>query len=117
MFIGFAAILFSPISLTVMLHAPFAVLLLVRAEAVLNPLDVGKVDRRVDAADHDAREELRVRVLLHIAVDRGARDPAQMGGVRKCALVNDDEQRQANGNAQPDLNGDEEHAQEGSEPH
>mmetsp|Transcript_85582 Transcript_85582/g.255054 ORF Transcript_85582/g.255054 Transcript_85582/m.255054 type:complete len:357 (+) Transcript_85582:400-1470(+) len=83
---------------------------------VLHVGRVREVHGGANAADEDVGDERAAALLLHVAVDRRARDTPQDGDLRPRGLVDDDDQRQGDRHGNTHEHAQEERADEGHNP-
>mmetsp|Transcript_41770 Transcript_41770/g.119482 ORF Transcript_41770/g.119482 Transcript_41770/m.119482 type:complete len:278 (-) Transcript_41770:44-877(-) len=83
---------------------------------VLDVLGVRKVERGANPADEDVGDEAAAALLLHVAVDRGARDAPQDGELGAHGLIDHDDQRQGHRDEDAFQHAEEQGAQKGDHP-
>mmetsp|Transcript_74585 Transcript_74585/g.228230 ORF Transcript_74585/g.228230 Transcript_74585/m.228230 type:complete len:228 (+) Transcript_74585:672-1355(+) len=83
---------------------------------VLDEGCVGEVHGRTDPADEHVRDERAAALLLHVAVDRRARDAPQDGELWADGFVNYDDQGQPHGDADAHEHAKEQCADKGNDP-
>mmetsp|Transcript_112344 Transcript_112344/g.313944 ORF Transcript_112344/g.313944 Transcript_112344/m.313944 type:complete len:277 (-) Transcript_112344:449-1279(-) len=83
---------------------------------VLDERRVREVQGRSDPADEDVRNEGAAALLLHIAVNRRARNAPQDGELGAHGFVDDDDQRERHGDDDAHEHAQEQGAEEGDDP-
>mmetsp|Transcript_39829 Transcript_39829/g.115240 ORF Transcript_39829/g.115240 Transcript_39829/m.115240 type:complete len:354 (+) Transcript_39829:395-1456(+) len=83
---------------------------------VLDEGGVREVHRRADAADEDVGDEGAAAFLLHVAVDRGARDAPEDRELRAHGFIDDDHQGQRHGHEDAHQHAEEQRSDERDHP-